>query len=106
LFDNPALNILSQTNVLCNGDLTGAYTIEVTNSSDIHLFTDGSVINFDGIFSGGIGAGTYNGRGNQWRYQLLLATIPVTITEPDPTTIADAGTDQTSCLVTFCNTCR
>jgi hypothetical protein len=24
LFDNPALNILSQTNVLCNGDLTGA----------------------------------------------------------------------------------
>jgi hypothetical protein len=96
LFDNPALNILSQTNVLCNGDLTGGYTIEVTNSSDIHLFTDGSVINFDGIFSG-IGAGTYtvevtNGVTN------CLATIPVTITEPDPTTIANAGTDQTSCF--------
>jgi hypothetical protein len=26
------------------------------------------------------------------------ATIPVTITEPDPTTTANAGTDQTSCF--------
>jgi parallel beta-helix repeat protein len=91
---NPVLNIQSQTDVLCNGEFTGAYTIEVTNGPGFYLYTDGGNVNFDGIFTG-IGAGSYNVEvtdGNS-----CTATIPVTITEPDPTTTADAGTDQTLC---------
>jgi hypothetical protein len=91
---SPALNIQSQTNVDCNGAATGAYTIEVTNGPGFYLFTDGANTNFDGIFTG-ISAGAYTVEvtdGNS-----CTASIPVTVTEPDPTTTAVAGVDQTLC---------
>ena len=93
----PDLNIFSQTNVTCNGALTGDYTIEVTNAipGGNYLFNDGVNINFDGIFSG-VGAGTYNVEVTD--DNSCSNTIAVTITEPDPTTIADAGVDQTVCF--------
>ncbi|MBK7968218.1 MAG: T9SS type A sorting domain-containing protein [Bacteroidetes bacterium] len=98
LFDSPALNILSQTNVACNGALTGAYTVEVTNPIPFgnYLYNDGTNTQFnDGTFTG-VGAGTYNVEVTD--DNSCSTTIPVTITEPDPTTTANAGTDQSSCL--------
>ncbi|MBK9423969.1 MAG: T9SS type A sorting domain-containing protein [Bacteroidetes bacterium] len=95
--ENPALNLLGQTNVTCNGALTGAYTIEVTNPIPFgnYLYNDGATVNFDGVFTG-VGAGTYNVEVTD--DNSCTSTIPVTITEPDPTTTANAGTDQSSCL--------
>ncbi len=94
IYPNPALNILSQTNVECNGGSTGEFTIEVTNESGFFLFDENGNINFDGIFTG-YPAGSYNVQvtdGNSCE-----STIPVTITEADPTTTADAGTNQSAC---------
>ncbi len=91
----PALNIQSQTNVSCNGGFDGAFTIEVTNGSGFYLYDQNGNINFDGIFTG-FSAGLYIVQvtdGNS-----CASSIPVTITEPDPTTLPDAGQDQTSCV--------
>ncbi|MBK7389562.1 MAG: hypothetical protein IPI23_11015 [Bacteroidetes bacterium] len=98
--ENPDLNILSQTNVACNGALTGAYTIEVSNPIPFgnYLYNDGTNTQFnDGTFTG-VGAGTYNVEVTD--DNSCSTTIPVTITEPDPTTTANAGTDQSSALAT------
>ncbi len=93
----PALNIQSQTNVSCNGGFDGAFTIEVTNGVGFYLYDQNGNINFDGMFSG-FSAGLYIVQvtdGNS-----CASSIPVTITEPDPTTLPDAGQDQTSCVGT------
>ncbi len=90
----PSLNILSQTNVSCNGGFDGEFTIEVTNGVGFYLFDQNGNINFDGIFTG-FSAGLYIVQvtdGNS-----CASSIPVTITEPDPTTTADAGVDQSAC---------
>ncbi len=98
MFDSPTLNILSQTNVLCNGALTGAYTVEVTNPipGGNYLYNDGVNVQInDGTFIN-LGAGLYTVEVTD--DNSCSTTIPVTITEPDPTTTANAGTDQSSCL--------
>ncbi|MBL0342004.1 MAG: T9SS type A sorting domain-containing protein [Bacteroidetes bacterium] len=93
----PALSILSQTNVSCNGGNDGAYIIVVTNDPN----PGSTFYNFDGVvdtagFYTGVIAGTYtvqvtDGIG-------CLNSIQVVITEPDPTTLPLAGPDQTSCI--------
>jgi hypothetical protein len=66
-------------------------------SGGFYLYTDGANYQFNRWYlSQALAAGSYTVEvtdGNS-----CTATIPVTITEPDPTTIANAGTDQTSCF--------
>ncbi len=92
--DVPVVSFLSQTNITCNGWSDGEVVATATGGSGFYLYSDGSNINFDGIFTG-LPAGTYN-----------ISAIdafscegftPATLTQPDPTTIADAGSDNVVC---------
>ncbi|MBL0340941.1 MAG: hypothetical protein IPP71_08440 [Bacteroidetes bacterium] len=97
----PALSILSQTNVSCNGGNDGAYIIVVTNDPN----PGSTFYNFDGVvdtagFYTGVIAGTYtvqvtDGIG-------CLNSIQVVITEPDLLTVA-AGSNTPVCTGTSLN---
>ncbi|MBL7915564.1 MAG: T9SS type A sorting domain-containing protein [Bacteroidia bacterium] len=91
---NPTLAEMSNTAVTCNGGSDGAFTIQASNGTPDYLFSNGIDINIDGIFTG-VPAGSYavqvtdqNGCSSE---------ISVTVTEPDPTTTALAGSDQSFC---------
>lgn len=92
--NNPSLSVLNSTPVTCNGGADGAFTVEATNGAPTYLYTNGIDINIDGVFTGMV-AGSYvvnvtddNGCSSE---------LSVNVTEPDPTTTAAAGSDQSLC---------
>lgn len=95
---DPSLSVITSTNVTCNGGSDGYFEISATGGSGTYLYDNGSGINFDGIFSA-LTAGNY--LVNVIDGVLGCdAEINVSITEPDPTTTAAAGSDQSLCAAT------
>lgn len=91
---NPTLTEASHLDVSCNAGNDGVIDIDALSGLAPFLFTDGNNFNSDGIFSS-LTAGTftiYADDGNG-----CSANINVTINEPAPTTVANAGPDQSVC---------
>ncbi|MBK7388059.1 MAG: T9SS type A sorting domain-containing protein [Bacteroidetes bacterium] len=95
--NKPTLSVVSNSPVTCNGGLDGAFTIQASNGAPTYLYTNGIDVNIDGIFSN-MTAGSYvvnvtddNGCSSE---------LSVDVTEPDPTTTAVAGSDQSFCATT------
>ncbi|MBL7915560.1 MAG: proprotein convertase P-domain-containing protein [Bacteroidia bacterium] len=90
----PVVSFVSQTNITCNGWSDGEIIATATGGSGFYLYSDGSNINFDGIFSG-LPAGNYNITAID--AFSCEGVTPATLTQPDPTTVADAGSDNVVC---------
>jgi gliding motility-associated-like protein len=72
-------NIVNQQNILCNGDLTGSFTINSVNGVSPYTYTLGPISNNTGQFSG-IGSGIWNVTIEDANG--CLSNINVNITEP------------------------
>jgi subtilisin-like proprotein convertase family protein len=90
----PVVSLISQTDITCNGWTDGEIVATATGGSGFYLFSDGNSINFDGIFPG-LPAGSYNITAID--ANSCQGDFPVSLTQPDPTTIADAGSDNVVC---------
>jgi len=92
---NPSVSVISQTDVTCNGGSDGGFTVLGSGGDGNYIYSDGFNISFDGIFSG-LPAGPYTIEvidGNS-----CMSTFPATVIEPDPTTVAVAGSDVSVCF--------
>ncbi len=89
------MSVLSQTDVTCNGGSDGGFTVQGTGGSGFYIYSDGFSINFDGVFTG-MYAGPYSIEvidGNS-----CASSVFVSVNEPDPTTVAAAGSDASVCF--------
>jgi len=78
--NTPVMNsIINQQNILCNGDLTGSFTLNSVNGIAPYTYTLGSISNNTGQFTG-IGAGVSNVLVQD--FNGCLSNINVNITEP------------------------
>ncbi|MBL0341996.1 MAG: SprB repeat-containing protein [Bacteroidetes bacterium] len=95
VYENPVVSVVSQTNVTCNGGNDGDLVITATGGTGFYQYSAASTSNFDGLFPGLL-AGNYtieavDGNG-------CISTSATTITEPDPTTVSQAGADAATCF--------
>lgn len=92
--DRPSLSVGSQNNVTCNGGADGVLQMSVAGGASPFLYNDGLNFNYDGLFSS-LSAGdlTITVADNNGCEDVFTASI----TQPDPITTANAGTDQELC---------
>ncbi|MBL0341999.1 MAG: T9SS type A sorting domain-containing protein [Bacteroidetes bacterium] len=94
--DRPTLSIGSIVDVTCNGGNNGSFQMNVVGGTGPFNYSEGLNLNVDGAFTGYV-AGTVT---------VLVSdnvgcedTEDVTVTEPGPISIADAGTNQLHCNI-------
>lgn len=90
----PDITVTSQTNITCNGGTDGELIVTATGGSGFYLYSDGVNANFDGIFSG-LSAGSHSITATDGFS--CESSVSASLTEPDPTTIAAAGSDFSLC---------
>ncbi|MBK7856422.1 MAG: T9SS type A sorting domain-containing protein [Bacteroidetes bacterium] len=91
---NPVLAEGLHIDASCNSGNDGVVDIDALNGQSPFLFNDGSNFNADGIFSG-LSSGVFTIYADDANG--CTSSIDVTITEPAPTSIANAGPDQSIC---------